>query len=57
MNDNNDHWYLCVIDLISEGCIYIFDSLPNSTRQDIRTKNVKIVVLFFIFLLNNVSVI
>ncbi|KAF3965544.1 hypothetical protein CMV_010275 [Castanea mollissima] len=44
MNDNNNHWYLCVIDLMSKRCIDIFDSLPITTRQGIRTKNVETVV-------------
>ncbi|XP_030933069.1 uncharacterized protein LOC115958935 isoform X2 [Quercus lobata] len=45
MNDNNSHWYLCVIDFSSrKKCIHILDSLPSTTRQDIRIKNVQIVV-------------
>ncbi|KAK4566578.1 hypothetical protein RGQ29_002733 [Quercus rubra] len=44
MNDNDIHWYLCVVELIPNECIYILDSLPSTTKQDIQTKNVKIVV-------------
>ncbi|XP_030960985.1 putative ubiquitin-like-specific protease 1B [Quercus lobata] len=45
MNDNNSHWYLCVIDFSSrKKCIHILDSLPSTTRQDIRIKNVQTVV-------------
>ena len=46
MNDINSHWYLCVVELIPNKCTYILDSLPSTTRQDIRTKDVKTVVLF-----------
>ena len=45
MNDNNSHWYLCVVEL-SKECIYILDSLPSTTGQEIRTKDVITVVLF-----------
>uniref|UniRef100_A0A7N2R986 Ubiquitin-like protease family profile domain-containing protein n=1 Tax=Quercus lobata TaxID=97700 RepID=A0A7N2R986_QUELO len=45
MNDNNSHWYLCVIDFSSrKKCIHILDSLPSTTRQDIQIKNVQTVV-------------
>ncbi|XP_050275879.1 uncharacterized protein LOC126717926 isoform X2 [Quercus robur] len=43
MNDNNCHWYLCVVDF-AKRFIYILDSLQSTTSQDIQTKNVKIVV-------------
>ena len=46
MNENNSHKYLCVIDFSSKRCTHILDSLPSTTGQDIRTKNVQMVVLF-----------
>ena len=45
MNDNNSHWYLCVVDF-AKRFIYILDSLQSTTSEDIRTKNVITVVLF-----------
>nr|POF25057.1 zinc finger bed domain-containing protein ricesleeper 2 [Quercus suber] len=44
MNDNDSQWYLCVVELIPKKCIYIMDSLPSTTKQDIRTKDVKTVI-------------
>ena len=45
MNDNNSHWYLCVVDFSSrKKCIHILESLPSTTGQDIRIKNMQTVV-------------
>ena len=45
MNDNNSHWYSCVVDF-AKRFIYILDSLQSATSEVVRTKNVKTVVLF-----------
>ena len=45
MNDNNSHWYLCVINF-AKRFIYILESLQSTTSQDIRTKSIKTMVLF-----------
>ncbi|KAK7860320.1 hypothetical protein CFP56_039740 [Quercus suber] len=45
MNDDNSHWYLCVVDFVKR-VTYILDSLQSTTSEVIQTKNVKTVVLF-----------
>nr|XP_023898934.1 putative ubiquitin-like-specific protease 1B isoform X1 [Quercus suber]XP_023898935.1 putative ubiquitin-like-specific protease 1B isoform X1 [Quercus suber]XP_023898936.1 putative ubiquitin-like-specific protease 1B isoform X1 [Quercus suber]XP_023898937.1 putative ubiquitin-like-specific protease 1B isoform X1 [Quercus suber]XP_023898938.1 putative ubiquitin-like-specific protease 1B isoform X1 [Quercus suber]XP_023898939.1 putative ubiquitin-like-specific protease 1B isoform X1 [Quercus len=43
MNDDNSHWYLCVVDFVKR-VTYILDSLQSTTSEVIQTKNVKTVV-------------
>jgi Ulp1 family protease len=43
MNDNNSHWYLCVVNF-QKSCIHIFDSSPSASSTDSRKKAVQTVV-------------